>query len=125
MRTSPIDEDSFPHRQRLLSPSSVAHPPSLVPRCLFIRRHILSFPIEQLTEMAKLQFLLAGLYATSALASPWARIKRGSGWGDDEGGPGGYGDDENSSKGHGWGYGGKTCKPTTVYKTQEASTVSK
>lgn len=69
--------------------------------------------------MAKLQFLLAGLYATSALASPWSRVKRGGGWGDN-GGPGGYG--ETTTKGNGWGY-GETCKASTVTKTQKASTV--
>lgn len=73
--------------------------------------------------MAKLQFLLAGLYATSALASPWARIKRGGGWGDN-GGPGGYGQSTTTTEGGAWGYGTTTtCKASTITKTQKASTV--
>ena len=72
--------------------------------------------------MAKLQFLLAGLYATSALASPWARIKRGGGWGD--GGPGGNGESTSTTDGYPGGYGGtSTCQAITVTKTQKASTV--
>lgn len=69
--------------------------------------------------MAKLQFLLAALSATSAFASPRGQKKRGG----DHGAPGGYG--ESTSEGGGWGYGGTTttCKASTVTKTQEASTV--
>lgn len=76
------------------------------------------------SAMAKLQFLLAGFYATSALASPWARIKRGGGWGDN-GGPGGYGQSTTTTtEGGAWGYGSTTtCKASTITKTQKASTV--
>lgn len=70
--------------------------------------------------MAKLQFLIAALYATSAFASPRGRDKRG----DEYGGPDGYGDSTSTTGGGGWGYGGTTtCKASTVTKTQKASTV--
>ena len=72
--------------------------------------------------MAKIQFLLAALYATAALGSPWARIKRGGEYGNP---PPGYGKTTTTTKeDHPWGYGSTTtCKATTVTKTQQASTV--
>lgn len=78
------------------------------------------------TTMGKLHFLLAGLYASSALASPFAGILRGRDDGNlrsrgDNGSPPGYGDSGTTTEGSGWGY-GTTCKASTLTKTQKAST---
>lgn len=67
--------------------------------------------------MAKLQLLLAGLYAASAFASPRGH-KRG--WD----GPDVHGDSTSSTEGGEWGYSETTtCKAHTVTETKEASTV--
>ena len=89
--------------------------------------------------MAKLQLLLAGLHATSALASPWSRYQKrggGGGWGGyNHGGHGDRGGEwgkqttasADSPKGYGlsasetspWGYGSTPgCEAVTVTETQ-------
>ena len=86
--------------------------------------------------MGKIQFVLAGLYATTALASPWSRNQRrgggggghdrdghgggGGGWGGkpatDVGSPGGYG--TSASETSPWGYGTTSgCEAVTVTET--------
>lgn len=85
--------------------------------------------------MAMLKVLVAGLWATSAIASPWSRNqKRGDGWKKHDGhrtktnhhdttevSPVGYG---STSEGGGWGYGtSSTCSAQTVTETSAASTV--
>lgn len=93
--------------------------------------------------MANVKVLLAGLYFSSAFASPGNRNpKRGGGWGEhddhttrgggwiwgkkttgENGRPWGYG--TTSSEDGGWGYGSATaCVASTVTETQAASTVT-
>lgn len=92
--------------------------------------------VSRYTEstMAKIKLLVAGLYATSAFASPWFRNKkRGESWGDqehtgpdrwDDKSPGeqpwGYGTTE-SAQTSPWGYGStSTCEVVTVTETQQS-----
>lgn len=62
--------------------------------------------------MTKLNLLIAGLYATSALASPWSRYQK-------RGGGGGYGDHggHNGHNGHGGGWGTKKTTATPELPT--------
>ena len=72
--------------------------------------------------MAKINLLLAGLYATSAFASPWFRNKkRGDGWGTETpaGQPYGYGSTKSPAPTSPWGYGTtSTCEATTVTEVE-------
>ena len=89
--------------------------------------------------MAKFQLLVAGLCATSALASPWARNQKRDGWGSSSkshGGPWGYGSTTtpsaattSASETSPWGYGSSsTCEASTVTETctetQKGSTLT-
>ena len=77
--------------------------------------------------MAKVKLLLAGLYATSAFASPWFRNKkRGAEWDSTSPGgpPGGYGSTQSAAPTSPWGYGTtSTCQAVTVTE-QHQSTVT-
>lgn len=81
--------------------------------------------------MTKAKILLAGLYASSALASPWFRNKkRDDGWGTGTNGlPGGYGTTASPTQtggGGGWGYGTtSTCEATTVTETSVSTAPGK
>ena len=84
--------------------------------------------------MAILKLLVAGLWTSSAVASPWSRNqRRGDGrkkhnghettWGHDtttDGGPAGYG---STSEGGSWGYGSTSaCSASTITETLQGST---